>query len=171
MIGKRPFGVIVFGIILILTSLDQLRHIAPYPLYKSVNHEWPENIIKVRFIGSYIFRLIGLASGVGILCLSESFRKFLVGFSYYCIITLPLRHTYNAQLFFSEPIYHQYGSIFSLQTFTWIAVIIRWFIDGAFSISAIYYFTRPKVTQHFTLNAAANDRSDLELKPDQTSFD
>lgn len=146
---KRPPGVVVFGLILIITSIDLLWHMPTYDFYSKVNHEWPEYIIKIRFIGSYIFRFIGLCAGVGVLCLSNHLRKFLVGFSWYCILTLPLRHTYSAQLFFSEPLYHQYGSMFSLQTFTWMAVIIRWVIDGVFSLSVIYYFTRPKIIKYF----------------------
>jgi hypothetical protein len=146
---KRPLGVIIFGLILIVTSLDLLRHMPAYSFYANVNHEWPESIIKMRFVGSYVFRLIGLACGVGVLCLSNSFRKLLLGLSWYSVATLPLRHTYQAHLFFCEPIYHQYGSTFSLQTFTWITVIIRWFIDGIFSLSVIYYFTRPAVKKSF----------------------
>jgi len=148
---RPPLGVIIFGLILIVTSLDLLRHMPVYYFYAQVNHEWAEPFLKIRFIGSYIFRLLGLACGVGVLCLSDTFRKILVVFSYYCLITTPLRHTYSAQLFFSEPLYRQYGSMFSLQTFTWIAVIMRWIIDGLFSILVIYYFMRPKVIEHFKL--------------------
>lgn len=149
MMYRRPLGVTIFGLILIVTSLGLLHFMAPYPLYRQVNHEWPERIIKIRFVGSYIFRFIGLFSGIGILCCFERVRKFFVGFSYYCLITLPLRHTYSSQLFFSGPIYQQHGSMFSLQTFTWISVIIHWIIDGTFSLMAIYYFTRPQVIKHF----------------------
>jgi len=149
MIKKRPLGVLLFAAILIVTSLSLLRYMPAYAFYRQINHEWPENIIKIRFIGSYIFRLLGLISGVGILCLNDLVRKFLVGFSYYCLITLPLRHTYSAQLFFSEPVYHHYGSVFSLQTFTWIAVIVHWIIDGGFSLSVICYFSQRKIIEHF----------------------
>lgn len=99
---KRPLGVIIFGVILIVTSLDLLRHMPAYAFYAQVNHEWAGPFLKIRFIGSYIFRLLGLACGIGVLCLSEAFRKILVVFAYYCIITLPLRHTYSAQLFFQS---------------------------------------------------------------------
>ena len=150
---KRPLGVFIFGGILIVTSLQLLYYMPGYDLYRQVNHEWPENIIKIRFVGSYIFRLIGLACGIGILSLNNSFRKLLLGLSYYSIFTLPLRHTYSAMLFFSEPIYHHYGSTFSLETFTWITIIIRWIIDGAFSLAVICYFTRPRVVGFFIQNS------------------
>ncbi len=145
----KLLGVFIFGFILVETSIELLHYMPPYDFYRQVNHEWPENIIKVRFIGSYVFRFIGFTSGIGVLCFSNLFRKILLGLSYYSIATLPLRHTYSAQLFFSEPLYRHYGSIFSLETFVWIAVILRWMIDGFFSFFVIYYFTRPRVVKHF----------------------
>ncbi len=148
---NRPIGVLIFGGILIVTSLQLLHYMAPYDLYKQVNQEWPENIVKIRFIGSYIFRLIGLICGIGVILLNNPCRKFLIGFSYYCILTLPLRHTYKAMLFFSQPIHEAQGSMFSLETFTWITLIIRWIIDGVFSFAVIYYFTRPKVKVFFKI--------------------
>lgn len=148
-VANRPIGVIIFGSILIVTSLQLLYYLPSYDIYRQVNHEWPENIIKIRFVGSYVFRLIGLSCGIGVLFLNESFRKILIGLSYYSVLTLPLRHTYQSMLFFSEPIYRQQGSMFSLETFTWITIIIRWIIDGVFSLAVIYYFTRPKVKAFF----------------------
>ena len=146
---KRPIGILIFSTILIVTSLQLLYYMPVYSFYRKVNHEWPDTIIRIRYVGSYIFRLIGLVSGFGLLALNNPVRKFFIGFSYYCICTLSLRHTYSSMLFFTEPIYRIKGSMFSLETFTWIVLIIRWVIDGAFSLAAIYYFTRPKVVALF----------------------
>lgn len=146
---RPPLGVCVFGALLIYTSIDLLRLLPSYDLYCRINHDWPHSLLPVRFVGSYIFRLIGLVCGIGVLFLNDSARKFLVVFSVYCLFTLPLRHTYSAQLFFSEPIFKVHGSMFSLETFTWIAVICRWVIDGAFSAAVIFYFTRPAVKASF----------------------
>jgi hypothetical protein len=143
--GKRPLGVIIIALILIITSVIQLGWLPGYELYRQVNHEWPEWIIRLRFVGSYLYRLIGLACGVGLLLQSERSRKVLLGLSYYSLFTLPLRHTYHSQLFFSEPIYRQNGSMFSLEAFTWIAVIIHWIIDGIFSLLVILYFRRKNI--------------------------
>ncbi len=153
----RPVGLIILGLILIVTSIDSLYHIhiGGYDLYVRVNHEWPEWIIRIRFIGSYVFRLIGVVTGIGVLCLNGHLRKFLIGFSVYVLFTLPLHHTYSAQLFFSEPIYRARGSMFSLETFTWIDIILRWLIDGLFSLMVISYFSRPKVIAFFKKGAVA----------------
>jgi hypothetical protein len=149
MLNKRPLGLIIFGVLLVTTSLVLLYWLPGYDLYRQVNHEWPESIIRVRYVGSYIYRLLGLACGIGILCRKEPFRKVFIGLSYYSLATLALRHTYSSQLFFSEPIYHANGSTFSLETFTWIAVIIHWLVDGIFSLAAILYFRNPKVKGYF----------------------
>lgn len=141
----RPLGVVIFALILIVTSIDLLRCMPNFDLYARVNHEWPDFLLRLRFAGSYVFRLIGIIGALGVLFLYEPCRRFMVGFSWYALFTLPLRHTYQGHLFFCEPIYEQYGSSFSLATFTWIAVIIRWLIDGGFSLLFIYYFTRPGV--------------------------
>ena len=149
LVFKRPLGVIIFGLILIYTSLDLLRYMPSYEFYSKVNHEWPDFILRIRFFGSYLFRFAGLVLGVGVLCLNEFSRKFLIGLSWYSLFTLPLRHTYQAHLFFCEPIYIHHGSSFSLSTFTWISVVIRLIIDGVFSLWAIHYFSRPYVIKVF----------------------
>ena len=146
---KRPVGVIIFGLILIVTSIDQLRYIPTYSDYQSINHEWPQIVIQVRFVVSYLLRLAGLASGIGVLCLWDSFRKFLIWLSVFSVATVWLRHTYSAQFFYSEPIYRLRGSMFSLETFVWIAVVVHWMIDGFFSLFVILYFTRPYVIKIF----------------------
>ncbi len=153
----RPVGLIIFGLILIVTSIDSLYRInsGGYDFYVRVNHEWPEWIIRIRFIVSYTFRLIGVVTGIGVLCLNDHLRKFLIGFSVVALFGLPLRHTYSAQLFFSEPIYRARGSIFSLETFTWLDIILRWLIDGLFSLMVISYFSRPKVVSFFKKGAVA----------------
>ncbi len=146
---KRPVGVIVLGVLFILTSLDSLRLMPGYDLYRQVNHDCPNAWLLIRFAGSYIFRLVGLFGGIGLLCLNDPVRRFLIGFSWYCLLTLPLRHTYSAQFFYSEPLYRQNGSMFSLEVFTWIAVIVRWLIDGVFSAAVIFYLSRAKVRERF----------------------
>ncbi|MBF0123188.1 MAG: hypothetical protein HQL21_07290 [Candidatus Omnitrophica bacterium] len=145
----KPVGVLIFGFILVSTSIDQLHLIPTYEAYRHINHEWPENIIKIRFVISYVLRLVGLCAGIGILCFSNVLRKGLLWLSVFSVMTLPLRHTYSAQFIYSEPLYRLRGSMFSLETFVWIAVILRWMIDGIFSLCVIYYFTRPQVMKHF----------------------
>jgi hypothetical protein len=146
---RYPLGVIIFGTALILSSLDQFRHIPAFDNYKQINQGMPDALLMLRYSTSFLLRAAGLASGIGILFLNDRFRKFLIGLSTFSILTVFLRHTYSAQLYYSEPLYRQHGSMFSLETFTWIAVLIRWAIEIIFSSAVIFYFTRPKIAQRF----------------------
>jgi hypothetical protein len=146
---KRPIGVIFFSCLLIVTSLFQLNHIPPYSEYKLINKEVPIYLINIRFVISYILRIFGLASGIGIFCLNNNFRKILLGLSWFSIGTIYLRHTYKAFLIYTTPLYYHAPMSFSLQTFTWIAVLTSWTIEVAFSLSVISYFTRPNVVKCF----------------------
>jgi len=146
---KRPLSVLILAAVLILTSLSLLHYMPSYDFYFRVNQEWPDIIVRIRYIGSYLFRLIGLMGGIGLLCLNNQVRVFLIGFSWYCLFTLPLRHTYRSHLYFCEPIYQHYGSNFTLHTFTWLAVLTRWIIDGAFSLILIHYLSKSSVIDAF----------------------
>lgn len=142
--------VILFGIILIVTSLWQICAAIPaWPVYAKLHSALPEWMIHVRYVGSYLFRIIGLSCGIGLLFRVNWVRKFLVWFSWYCLITLPLRHTYSAMLPYAGHVYLYHPMSISLKAFTWLNVVIRWIIDGTFSIAVIYYFTRPNVVKQF----------------------
>ena len=150
MLRKRPFGVMIFGAILIFSSIFELYHIPSYSDYKFINKEFPSNIIVFRFIVSYILRVFGLVSGIGVVLLSNNFRKILLGLSFFSISTIYLRHTYKGFLLYVEPLYYQnHVTDFSLQTFTWMAVLVSWTIEVGFSSAVIYYFTRPGVVKTF----------------------
>jgi len=147
---KRPIGIIIFGGLLIVTSIYELCHIPAYSDYKIINKEFPDKIIIIRFFVSYLLRMIGLACGVGVICLNEHFRKILIGLSYFSIFTIYLRHTYNGFLMYVTPLYYQnHVTDFSLQAFTWMAVMISWGIEVSFCLAVIYYFTRPGVVKCF----------------------
>jgi len=150
MLFKRPLGVIIFGVILVVTSIYQLYHIPPYGAYKFINKEFPDKIIFIRFFVSYLLRVAGLACGVGILCLSDRFRKCLLGLCCFSILTIYLRHTYKGFLYYTTPLYYQNNvTDFSLQTFTWLTVFVSWTIEVSFCLAVLYYFTRPGVVKCF----------------------
>lgn len=150
MARKRTIGTIIFGCILIVSSIFELYHIPSYNDYIYINKDVPYNIIRIRFFVSYILRVFGLASGIGVICLNNNFRKILLGLSCFSILTIFLRHTYNSFLLYTTPIYsHEKVPDFSLQSFTWAAVITSWTIEIGFSLLVIYYFTRPHVIRSF----------------------
>jgi hypothetical protein len=150
MLFKRPVGIIIFGVLLIVTSIYELYHIPHYKDYQLINKEFPREMIGIRFIVSYLLRIVGFASGVGVILLNNYFRKVLIGLSCFSILTIYLRHTYQGFLLYTEPVYYQgHVTDFSLQTFTWMAVLVSWTIEVGFCLSVIYYFTRPGVVKCF----------------------
>ncbi|MBF0571106.1 MAG: hypothetical protein HQL12_04475 [Candidatus Omnitrophica bacterium] len=147
---KRPIGIVIFGGLLIITSIYELYHIPSYSGYKFVNREFPERIIAVRYYVSYILRVFGLACGAGVICLNDNFRKILIGLCYFSISTIYLRHTYKGFLNYTTSAYYQNNvTDFSLQAFTWMAVIVSWSVEVSFCLAAIYYFSRPGVVKYF----------------------
>jgi hypothetical protein len=150
MFSKKPIGIFIFGGILILSSIYELYHIPAYSDYKMINKELPEKMIIIRFFVSYLLRVFGLASGVGVICLNNNCRKILLELCCFSIATICLRHTYKGFLHYTLPLYYQNKvTDLSLQAFTWTAVIFSWAIEVSFCLSAIYYFTRPKVVKCF----------------------
>ncbi len=152
-IRKRPWGVIIFGSILIITSVEQLWNIPGYPEYRIVNPGLPEGVLHLRYVVSYVLRIVGLASGVGVIFLSEFFRRILLGLSAFSIGTIFLRHTYGsfylatqtAVLMNTKP-----GmTLWPIETLTWASLLARCVVDVAFALAVIYYFSRPGVRAHF----------------------
>jgi hypothetical protein len=147
---KVPLGVKILGVFLIVTSVYQIQFSIPYwPSYKAIHQDWPRDFILVRYIGSYCWRFIGLALGVGVLFLKERYRKILYWFCILLIASGPLRHTYStvhacavhAWTGASEPFLAHY------------AMGVMWacrLIDTLFALIFLWYFTRQKTIQHFS---------------------
>ena len=147
---KVPLGVVIFGVILIFTSVWQVYYIPHFLKYKAVNPGVPEAWMALRYCVSYALRIAGLACGIGVIFYSNFYRKFLVGLLIFSILTLPLRHSYPSFLYYVKPIFFgPVTSLVSLEVFTWVNVLCRWAIDGLFAGCGIYYFTRSRVVENF----------------------
>jgi len=94
---------------------------------------------------------VGLFAGIGILFLNNTVRKMAVALGCFTVCTIYWRHPYYAFSIYAQDIYQKANiQMVSLETFTWINVIVRYCIDIAFALGVIYYFTRPKVKEHFS---------------------
>ena len=56
----------------------------------------PKEVVVLRYFLSWTLRAIGLAAGIGMLCLKSIFRKIAILFSLFNIITVTLRHPFIA---------------------------------------------------------------------------
>lgn len=159
---KIPFGIKLFGVLLILSSLIQMPGFIDYGRYR---HGWfrqlPEGLILLRFLVSWLIRLAGLACGIGILKRKEFFRKAALGLFFFTIITINLKHPYfvfanifkDATKSISDNPAISYSvktrSIELLTSLMPITAVIMYVGDILFALCIIYYFTRPKVKQYF----------------------
>jgi hypothetical protein len=153
--GKgRPQGATLFGVFLILGSIYKLWGFLGYEYYLLSFQPLPELAIFVRYIGSVTLRILGLIVATGVLLLRDVFRKF---FMVLCVLTLctlywkhPLfvfeniaRHT--EQLFLGKSV----SGELAYPLHPWISLIFNYSVDIIFCVSALFYFTRPKVKEQF----------------------
>ena len=144
---KRPPGVIILGALLMLGSIYSLWGILDFDYYRFMFQQLPEPFIWIRYVASIIFRLVSLTAAVGVLLLKDIFRKLAIGLGLWTLATLYWKHPF----YVFNNIYQGQQEIFLNKNpiFPWIALGFYYAIDIIFSISFIYYFTRPKVKAYF----------------------
>ncbi|MBN1869897.1 MAG: hypothetical protein JW847_04900 [Candidatus Omnitrophica bacterium] len=150
----RPTGVLLFAILLTIGSIYKLWGFLNFDYYRFMFQPLPDQMIIMRYCGSVALRLAGLVIATGVLLLNDLFRKLFIAL---CVLTLcfiywkhPLfvfenisRHT--EQLFFHKEV----AGPLTYPLHCWITLIFNCTVDIVFCGSALYYFTRPKVKEHF----------------------
>ena len=159
--SKRPLGVSIFGILLVITSLLQLRTVMVYGqfgYYKQLFAPMSEQVLLVRYIVSMGLRILGLVAGIGVLSRREVFRKIILFNAYFTIFTIYWKHPFFAvkkhaqvvadivskRMDVCEVVFPQSVHMIALAAFVFLNGI-----DLAFSACLIYYFTRPAVRVWF----------------------
>ena len=151
---KRPRGLCIFCVLLIVGSLDKLWGFLNYEYYRFMFQQFSEQAILLRYIGSIALRLVGLSIATGVILLKDRFRKALLILCLYTLCSLYWKHPffvfeniarYTEQLFLNKM---GFGEL-TYPAYPWISLIFHYMIDIVFSGSALYYFTRPKVKEHF----------------------
>jgi SAM-dependent methyltransferase len=150
--NKRSLGVTIFGVIFIVSSLWAMVTLLDFNHYAYFFKYLPEKIIWLRYFGSWVLRILILISGIGILCLSDNFRKLAICLFIFTIVTVYWKHplagfqnhtAYLDNLFKSHGLYSSFSSIAN------ISAICARIIDVLFAIIPIYYFTRKDVKEQF----------------------
>lgn len=157
---KRPFGVVLFGLGLIVTSLLQSTALVDRHRYWYLFSDLPTSAITIRYALSWIARIVGLASGVGILLRRELFRRVTIALAALTIMTVYWKHSYEGFLRHvqdlqqrSPAVAHifqilQQGGV-EVSEVTRIAVIVIRLQEIALALLLIWYFTRPRVKDWF----------------------
>jgi hypothetical protein len=156
--NKKPVGIKIFGILIILTSLIQIFDLLNFEFYKWLFYPLPEHIIRARYIFSIICRLVGLSAGIGILFHKDLFRKAalllfsgVLCFAYWKHPYYSVSRTLRTAL---EASFKRYNISYAIspsqiKTLSIISMFLLYFIDICFAICLIYYFTRPKIKKWF----------------------
>jgi hypothetical protein len=151
---KRPRGIIIFCVLLMLGSLYKLWGLWNYDYYRMMFQQLTEQEIFLRYCISVLLRLVGLVIAVGVLLLKNVFRKALL---LLCSLTLCLlywKHPFyvfeniahfNGQLFFDKMI----AAELSRPIYLWISLIFYYILDIVFAVSMLYYFTRQRIKELF----------------------
>ena len=151
----RSRGVTVFGVLLVLGSLFQIWILwsAGYAHYSYLHQEYSSNVIYLRYIVSWVVKIIGLILGVGILRLNDWCRKLAIINCILLILTVHLKHSYPAYSLHLKYLDQMTGGGaypgMSFESLIWPALIAQRSLDIIFGIALIYFFTRPSVRKQF----------------------
>jgi hypothetical protein len=161
-VKKRSKGVTIFGILLIVSSLWELKNLADFNYYLFLFQQLPEQAIRVRYFGSITLRMLGLVSGIGILGLRNIFRKIAISLNWFTILTIywkhpiyTLRNIYKGYLeqIVNIMVFTKYGPNFPIDRIYEKSLLVAStflnVVDLVFAFSLIYFFTRPTVKQQF----------------------
>ena len=157
--GKGPLGITIFGSILIITSLLQLSTLSHLEYYQWLFSVLPEGTLRLRYFISVALRVLGFASGIGILLRKDLFRKIAIGLSVFTTATIYWKHPMYGISKLARVVvemlsrfnyrYTDLNQPFLIEVIEWGSLIALYAIDLGFAIWLIYYFTRPKIVAHF----------------------
>lgn len=159
MIKTKFKGIYIFGILLILSSLDQMMMlIFKARWYWGYYHYYPIWFLTIRYIFSWLQRILGLSCGVGILFGKDIFRKIAIAIGIFTICFGYWKHPVDG---FVNHIHEleRMGILFKgirpgnesdIYLLARISAFASWFADTVFWGWFIFYFTRKKVKDQFT---------------------
>jgi len=155
---KISKGVVIFGVLFILTSVWQAQKFISFDYYSRVFQQLPPFFIVGRYIISIMLRVLGFSAGIGLLLRKDIARKLALGLAIFTILSLYWKHPYSV-------VYNYYKISFyftqnpdgvvqfvlpeTIKQYTLVTLAVFYLFDILFCSGLIYYFTRPKVKAQF----------------------
>lgn len=155
---SKPLGVVIFGVLLIVTSASQMLALVDYPRYTILFNYIPQELLYFRYAVSWVLRILGLASGIGILRFKEIYRKIGLALSGFTIVTIFWKHPYagfqNHIHDLSQRGLFDWNAVVAASrlpeaTLIGICVVVASLVDLIFAGVFIYYFTRDPIKDRF----------------------
>ena len=158
---KRSLGIKIIGILLILSSLQQMSVLLlGTEWYAQMFEYMPQWLIGVRYIFSWGQRIVGISCGIGLLLYKEIFRKLTIALGIFVVLTLYWKHPFagfmNAADYAGSKVTEPLASIvahnpnITLEHLVLAGVIIMRMLDIIFWACIFFCLTRPKVKTQFS---------------------
>lgn len=155
---KFPLGIIIFGSLLMITSILQMRKFVSFDDYHRIFQQLPPVLVAIRYCISITLRILGFLSGLGILLRRNWARILALSLAIFTILTLYWKHPYFVVSNYYKIIFYFANSPLdgaqvvlpqNLKLLTFITLGVFYLIDIVFFGSLTYYLTRPKVKAYF----------------------
>lgn len=156
---KRPLGVTVIAVGLIITSLLQITACLDFKNYWYLLQDWPGEFLPVRYFLSWTARLLAITAAIGLLRGKEWGRKIICMIMWFTIFMVYWKHPYPGfllQMRRFDNILDGYVGVSletltgqSLATLALMSSIIICIQEVLLSSAILYYLTRPKVKVYF----------------------
>ena len=149
---KRPLGIVILGPGFILTSLWNIIALMDIKNYYYLFQSWPGEFVAARFVILWATRLLGIASGVGLLYRKEWARKAVCGLSCFAILFVYWKYPYDEFLRHAEKLdellnFSDHG--LSIASLAFMSCITAWIIEVAWPPGVLYYLTRQRIKGYF----------------------
>ncbi len=155
---KISAGVVIFGVLLILTSIWQAQKFLSFDNYSRVFQQLPQFFIVGRYIISITLRVLGFLAGIGLLLRKDIARKLALGIVIFTLFTLYWKHPYfvvynyyKISFYFTQnpDMMTQFVLPETIKQYALVTLAVFYLFDIIFCSGLIYYFTRPKVKAQF----------------------
>lgn len=149
-------GVMIFGILLILSSLMHMQKlVVDCGLYADYYAYLPPGMALARYCFSWFQRICGILAGAGILARKEIARKLAFAIGGFTLATVYWKHPYAAVKLHVEYLDKQFFGYSLSQAGAPFSSIVLYSVIGLILCDIIfwgaffYYFTRPSVRNQF----------------------
>ena len=154
---QRSVGIDLFGWVLIGGSVFQMVTLLNFEHYQYLFQDLPRAVMIIRYVVSWVVRVVSVCSGVGLLRRNDLARRIAITVCWLTIVTVYWKHPYAGfrrhtqylDEFARTHLGPPWGESITFSAFTLHAVVLARLLDILFAGCLIYYFTRPHITAQF----------------------
>jgi hypothetical protein len=142
----RPVGLTIFGVLLIVGSLDKLFDFQDFAFYQLMFQGLPDWMVNIRYVLSVTLRFAGILCGMGILSLKNVYRRLGL---FLCALTILTIYWKHPAFVFENLARNLEPGEAAFSPYFGFARLIFSLMDVGFAAGFLYYFTRRTVKEKF----------------------